>query len=58
MTSKNPALENDDKFERTVKRLLSTPPKPREEMKVGKPRGKKAMSPKRKSRKSKREPQP
>ena len=46
-------MNDDAKFERTVKRLLAMPPKPREQMKLGKkPRGKKAASPKAKKAKS------
>jgi hypothetical protein len=45
------AKRSDDleatKFERTVKWLLAMPPKPREQMKIGKPKAKKAASPKR-----------
>jgi hypothetical protein len=47
-------MSDDRKFERTVKRLLAMPPKPPEEMKIGKPRGKRAASPQRKARNSKK----
>ena len=36
----------------TIKRMIAMPPKPHSEMKIGKPRGKKAESPKRKPRKA------
>jgi hypothetical protein len=36
----------------TIKRMIAMPPKTHSEMKIGKPRGKKAASPKRKARKS------
>jgi hypothetical protein len=35
-----------------IKRMIAMPPKPHSEMKIGKPRGKGAASPKRKARKS------
>jgi hypothetical protein len=52
MTQK-PQTESD-KFERTVRRLLAMPPKPREEMKIGKIRAKPKRSPKRTGAKAKR----
>ncbi len=36
----------------TIKRMIAMPPKPHSEMKVGKRKGKKAVSPKRAARKS------
>jgi hypothetical protein len=42
----------DENTLRTMQELLRQPPKPHDEMKLGKPRGKKAVSPKRKARKS------
>jgi hypothetical protein len=45
---------NDEKFseketaarrDATIKRMIAMPPKPHSEMKIGKPRGKKAKSP-------------
>jgi hypothetical protein len=42
----------DENTLRTMEALLCQPPKLHDEMKLGKPRGKKAASPKRKSRKS------
>jgi hypothetical protein len=33
-----------------IKRMLATPPKPHSEMKIGKPKGKKAKSPKRRAK--------
>ncbi len=41
----------DENTLRTMQELLRQPPKPHDEMKLGKPRGKKAASPKRKARK-------
>jgi hypothetical protein len=42
----------DENTLRTMQELLRQPPKPHDEMKLGKPRGKKVASPKRKVRKS------
>jgi hypothetical protein len=53
MNSKNGTeAGEEDRFERTVKRLLATPPTRREETTFGKPRGKRVASPKRARRKS------
>jgi hypothetical protein len=45
-------MNDQSKFERTVKRLLAMPPKPREEMKIGKPRAKTLKQPKKRKPKS------
>jgi hypothetical protein len=42
----------DENTLRTMEALLRQPPKPHDQMKLGKPRGKKAASPKRRPRKS------
>jgi hypothetical protein len=42
----------DENTLRTMQALLRQPPKPHDEMKLGKPRGKKALNPKRAARKS------
>jgi hypothetical protein len=39
----------DPEFKRVLGNLLSAPPKPHSEMKLGKPRGKKKKSPKKRS---------
>ncbi len=43
MAKADPA--KDPEFQRVLKNLLNTPPKPHSEMKVGKSKGKKAKSP-------------
>jgi len=47
--------ETAQRRDAAIKRMLNTPPKPHSEMKIGKPRGKKAASPGRK-RKALKEP--
>jgi hypothetical protein len=42
----------DENTLRTMQELLHQPPKPHDQMKLGKPRGKKLVSPKRAARKS------
>jgi hypothetical protein len=45
-----PDPTKDPEFKRVLGNLLSAPPKPHSEMKLGKPRGKKATSPKAKKK--------
>lgn len=50
--SKNSDPTKDPEFKRVLKNLLSAPPKPHSEMKLGKPRAKKAESPTKRKGKS------
>jgi hypothetical protein len=43
----------DSEFKRVLGNLLSAPPKPHSEMKLGKPKGKRTKSPKRKGMRGK-----